>query len=147
MQTVDFGNGNEDPQPFGMGGMTLRDYFAGQAMNGGLSSEDGHHGCIYMDTEEMTREDFIAKEAYKVADAMIKERNKGAQQMSATTENLNARTDRDQWISTDKALPVVNGECRALIVFCGEIWVHFHNGSFYWQNGEEIATGLVRWWK
>jgi hypothetical protein len=49
-------------ETFGSGGMTLRDYFAGQAMAANIGR--GH--CP----------DTIANEAYKLADAMLKERNK-----------------------------------------------------------------------
>ena len=48
-------------------GMTLRDYFAGQALVG-LSTGDW-----YMDTSAPER---IAKSAYSVADAMLAERGK-----------------------------------------------------------------------
>ena len=57
-------------------GMTLRDWFAGQALTGGLSSEDESTGCVYMTTSDYTREEIAAREAYKMADAMIKERDK-----------------------------------------------------------------------
>jgi hypothetical protein len=49
-------------QPHGTGGMTLRDYFAGQAVAGMMSSTDA---C---DPEA------VASRAYVVADAMLKER-------------------------------------------------------------------------
>jgi len=57
-------------------GMTLRDWFAGQALTGGLSSEDESTGCVYTTTSDYTREEIAAREAYKMADAMIKERCK-----------------------------------------------------------------------
>lgn len=50
-------------------GMSLRDYFAGQALMGICAHEDtgGVHGMVYQDA---------SKYAYGIADAMIKGRNK-----------------------------------------------------------------------
>ncbi len=45
-------------------GMTLRDYFAAKAMLGLLNST------------RISQPDWIAKDAYEMADAMLKERNK-----------------------------------------------------------------------
>ncbi len=47
-------------------GMTVRDYFAGQALIGIISHPQGHGG----------RWELAAQDAYICADAMIKERNK-----------------------------------------------------------------------
>lgn len=52
------------------GGMTLRDWFAGQAASGICSSRD-EAGVLLEHGYE-----WIATEAYRVADAMLKERNK-----------------------------------------------------------------------
>ena len=49
-------------------GMTLRDYFAAQAMHGLVSSQRNHH---FADAVEVT-----IREAYEYADAMIAERDK-----------------------------------------------------------------------
>jgi hypothetical protein len=49
-------------------GMTLRDYFAGQALIGLISAKDGIGEDLWMDT--------ISKRAYKLADCMIAEREK-----------------------------------------------------------------------
>lgn len=53
-------------------GMTLRDYFAGQALSGWLASfgEDAMHPV------SKSREGDIAFEAYRMADAMLAERAK-----------------------------------------------------------------------
>ena len=51
-------------------GMTLRDWFAGQAASGICSSRD-EAGVLLEHGYE-----WIATEAYRVADAMLKERNK-----------------------------------------------------------------------
>jgi hypothetical protein len=51
-------------------GMTLRDWFAGQAASGICSSRD-EAGVMLEHGYE-----WIATEAYRVADAMLKERNK-----------------------------------------------------------------------
>jgi hypothetical protein len=48
-------------------GMTLRDWFAGLAMNGILANSDRFGGSAGRD----------AKEAYEFADAMLKERENG----------------------------------------------------------------------
>jgi hypothetical protein len=53
------------------GGMTLRDYFAGQAL-AGMVIKYAHQ----INTEEITR-NTIAGQAYKVADAMLAKRGKG----------------------------------------------------------------------
>jgi hypothetical protein len=47
-------------------GMTLRDYFAAKALQGVLAA----------DTEELLSVDAIASVSYRIADAMLKERNK-----------------------------------------------------------------------
>lgn len=61
---VDFGNGPEDPGPFKMGGMSLRDYFAGQALIGyNMSAE-------YRNLSD----DKTAAWAYATADAMLRAR-------------------------------------------------------------------------
>jgi len=51
-------------------GMTLRDYFAGQAIAGFASAQDKNGVWRAVDCEEG-----IAIQCYKIADAMIKERN------------------------------------------------------------------------
>jgi hypothetical protein len=62
------------PEP----GMTLRDWFAGQALNGWLSS-DAIAGCInsVAETQKMSVEAAYANAAYSYADAMLAERKKG----------------------------------------------------------------------
>lgn len=49
------------------GGMTLRDYFAGRALTGGLAATDNWNFC----TPEQ-----CARQAYQIADAMLRERGK-----------------------------------------------------------------------
>ncbi len=49
-------------------GMTLRDYFAAKAMQGMLSANGDENG--FLEYEEKT----VAKNAYKLADAMLKAR-------------------------------------------------------------------------
>ena len=62
--------------PFvGNQGMTLRDYFAGQAMTGLLAAEQPG-GFSYVKDATRTRAEYAAKEAYEMADAMIDERSK-----------------------------------------------------------------------
>ena len=51
-------------------GMSLRDYFASQAMQGICASRDEAGTLIEHGYE------WIASEAYRIADAMLKERNK-----------------------------------------------------------------------
>ena len=53
-------------------GMSLRDYFAAQALQGFIAS-----GRINTDRASSYYADSIAGNAYKLADAMIRERNKG----------------------------------------------------------------------
>ncbi len=52
--------------PFDARGMTLRDYFAGQAL-AGMSS---------FKFEEYAKPDHLSEQVYRIADAMIRERNK-----------------------------------------------------------------------
>ena len=56
------------PCPCGNEGMTLRDYFAGQAMAGELAS----HGKIYSTVESR----LLSEQCYRYADAMLDERLK-----------------------------------------------------------------------
>lgn len=58
-------NGNGDPIYTDQPGMTLRDWFAGQAMNGILSTETEEYGYSV---------EAGARQAYLVADAMLKAR-------------------------------------------------------------------------
>ena len=53
-----------------MVGMTLRDYFAAKAMQGMISASGDSNG--YLEYEEET----VAANAYKLADAMLKAREK-----------------------------------------------------------------------
>jgi hypothetical protein len=59
---VDFGKGPADPEVYGMGGMSLRDWFAGHALAGLMVSS----------TDK--RPDAIAWIAYQYANAMLAER-------------------------------------------------------------------------
>ncbi len=64
------------PHPYGAqgcDGMTLRDWFAGQALNGmlaGLILDDGHHSPVIGEPE------VFARKVYAIADAMLTERTK-----------------------------------------------------------------------
>lgn len=62
------GNGNIYGQVYSYGGMTLRDYFAGQALNGICNS------CNCLPSDKDMPE--IARRAYISADAMLAERDK-----------------------------------------------------------------------
>lgn len=71
-QTVDFGNGPESPDSFAMGGMTMRDWFASQALKGLSSAHKAEDGtwAIYGCEKE------AAELSYRLADAMLAERSK-----------------------------------------------------------------------
>lgn len=67
---------SRDPQNLGFGGypgMTLRDYFAGQALVGLLTvcTRDDHPGESYLN--------YVSRLAYENADAMLRARKGGAQ--------------------------------------------------------------------
>ena len=53
------------------GGMTLRDYFAAMAMQGACISV-GIEGAVHREMEVSTED--VARDAYKMADAMLKAR-------------------------------------------------------------------------
>ena len=55
---------------FAIKGMTLRDYFAAKAMQG-ISSASHNNGDIYYE------EEIVAEAAYKMAGAMLAERERG----------------------------------------------------------------------
>ena len=73
-QEIDF-NGNQHL------GMDLRDYFAAKALEGiHANSEMWRSMCMdrtncTRDKEKDTHEDYVAQQCYRMADAMIKERN------------------------------------------------------------------------
>ena len=69
---VDFGKGPEEPGPYGMGGMSLRDYFAGQALAAIVSKIPVQTVSI----DEFEQEERCAIGAYAYADAMIAERER-----------------------------------------------------------------------
>lgn len=56
-------------------GMSLRDYYAGQALQGIMNSEDLRNRAVRKDVT-VRPEDCFAHNAYLVADAMIKARGK-----------------------------------------------------------------------
>ena len=62
-ETVEYGNGNFK---YGKKGMSLRDYFAGQAITGLLAVVSG----------SKTDEAYFANHSYKIADAMLEARTK-----------------------------------------------------------------------
>lgn len=55
-------------------GMTLRDWFAGMALQGDLAGETEHFRTEA--TNKHTREENLAINAYRIADAMLKAREK-----------------------------------------------------------------------
>ncbi len=59
-------------------GMTLRDYFAGQAL-AGLAAQGGIMDTLETVAKEhgIEAEDIVAVAAYELADAMLKERERG----------------------------------------------------------------------
>ena len=59
---------SENQIPYGQRGMTLRDYFAGQALAGSLANEES--------TPSLTTPEVEAQWAYEIADAMLAERTK-----------------------------------------------------------------------
>ena len=62
--------------PAACGGMTLRDYFAAKAMQGFFNNIDLYKAIskAYNCTSDESTYKSIAKEAYKIADAMLKAR-------------------------------------------------------------------------
>ena len=66
---TDRGRGLEFADGWGYGGMTLRDWFAGQALNGILAS--------YSNNENVNTAEASAKEAVARADALLIELEKG----------------------------------------------------------------------
>lgn len=57
------------------GGMTLRDWFAGQALAGELANEDMGDGPFMLRSNENAK--LMAERAYHIADAMLAARSKG----------------------------------------------------------------------
>lgn len=57
-------------------GMTLRDYFAAKALVGLMSTEKMIVDTIKHSTPEMNNAAILAQDAYRLADAMLKEREK-----------------------------------------------------------------------
>jgi hypothetical protein len=68
LRQVDFGRGPEDPNNYGMAGMTLRDCFAMQAMVGLIGRA--------FELPKVTTVEQIVKDSYIFADAMLAEREK-----------------------------------------------------------------------
>ena len=64
----------------GSNGMTLRDYFAGQAMNGMIYGDAQPYISIKESADGIVQEDKTASRAYRYADAMLaaRERKEGA---------------------------------------------------------------------
>lgn len=62
------------PEKWNDSGMTLRDYFAAAALQGWLSTYDGH--ASHPVESNQGYEDKIAEYSYKQADAMLKAREK-----------------------------------------------------------------------
>ena len=53
-------------------GITIRDYFAAEALNGICANSLANYGMISNNAES----DYIAKRCYQIADAMLKQREK-----------------------------------------------------------------------
>ncbi len=66
---IDRGNGMTPSYAFGEGGISIRDWFAGQALIGWLASFAG-------DSAPHIKSSDIAAECYDFADAVLKERSK-----------------------------------------------------------------------
>lgn len=59
-------------------GMSLRDYFAGQALAGMLANNRVFEGCVGRATSEnITTDHAVAIGAYELADALLKARTQG----------------------------------------------------------------------
>lgn len=71
-----------DIKPFGVAnyegktGMTLRDYFAGEALPAAIREAMNHNASLFYSPLEVTS-DRVADACYRYADAMIKRREKG----------------------------------------------------------------------
>ena len=58
------------------GGMTLRDHFAGLAMNGFISDREMYMAMMQdRKTTNQTPDEYIAEQSYNIADAMLKQRS------------------------------------------------------------------------
>lgn len=66
---------NTDGKEFCFDGMTLRDYFAGQVLNGAVSNSELLK--LYGGQSRLLEncDGYLVKDCYRVADAMLKERN------------------------------------------------------------------------
>lgn len=60
----------------GSEGMSLRDWFAGMALQGDLASESRDFVCIGDKEKGISRHQMLAASAYSLADAMLAERSK-----------------------------------------------------------------------
>ena len=56
-------------------GMTLRDYFAGQALAGDMAAQSEHCGVIQENVTDSNL-DLLARHYYRISDAMLREREK-----------------------------------------------------------------------
>lgn len=65
-----------DGRVYGSNGMTLRDYFAGQAMNGMISGDAQPYISIKESADGIVQEDKTASRAYRYADAMLAARER-----------------------------------------------------------------------
>ena len=57
-------------------GMTLRDYFAGQALAGMMANLEYLQNVVPADAPQDEAEMLVARQATRIADAMLKERSK-----------------------------------------------------------------------
>lgn len=66
------------PRTFGQGGMTLRDYFAGQALIGLVSIDFNEKSslCEKLGVDGKTWGEIAAQQCYGYADALLKQRKK-----------------------------------------------------------------------
>lgn len=64
------------PSPRAYKGMTLRDYFAGQALIAYLSAENARAIVVLAKEQGHTVAEVISATCYQMADAMLKERSK-----------------------------------------------------------------------
>ena len=55
-------------------GMTLRDHFAGLAMQGFVSDREMYLSMMHDRTNGVSADDYVAMQSYNLADAMLKQR-------------------------------------------------------------------------
>jgi hypothetical protein len=122
-------------------GMTLRDYFAGQALAGILATDVMSEARDAGEIEKFDK--YIAVVSYKVADAMLAARNQPSEGYTAAdAESDGIPTEGERWPKVDDTVEHVVTKARGVVLEqdCNSYKVRFETGLPKWVLVDSIEV-------